>query len=436
MRKFTLKTLRDFDFKDKNVFMRVDFNVPLEDNKIKDSYRIDKAFPSIEFILERGGRLVLASHLGRPNGAIDSQLSLKPVAKYLSEIKDLEVFFIEEPDSLLPKKLLKGLKKPQVILLENLRFHEGEEKLDRNFAKNLASYIDIYVNEGFGISHRENSSVTLLPELITHKALGFQFEKELEKLDLILNKQIKAPFCVILGGSKLKDKIPLMESLLDQADEFLIGGLMAYTFLKAQGKTVGQTFVEETFLSQIREFIERLSARDKKIFLPVDFIVEDNKQIKTTALSRFSKTALGRDIGPKTQKLFHKRIQKAESIFWNGPLGLFEKEEFSKGTQSIAQAIVQNKQAYRVVGGGHSALAMRGFEDQIDHVSTGGGASLFYLQGMGLPGLKNLFSQVSPLELNRKYLAETETEQTLGREKPKNENKDTVKNAKQKREGL
>ena len=398
MRQFKLKTLRDFDFKDKNVFMRVDFNVPLQDKKIRDSYRIEKAFPSIQFILEQGGRLLLGSHLGRPKGITDPQLSLKPVAKYLSEVKQLEVFFIEEPDSLLPKKLLKGLKNPQVILLENLRFHEGEENLDRNFAKLLASYTDIYVNEGFGISHRDNSSVTLLPELIPNKALGFQFEKELEKLDLILNKQIQAPFCVILGGSKLKDKIPLMESLIDQADEFLIGGLMAYTFLKAQGKSVGQTPVEEEFLSQIREFMERLETRGKKIFLPVDFIVEDNKEIKTTALSRFSKTDIGRDIGPKTQKIFHERIQKAHSIFWNGPLGLFEKEEFSKGTQSTAQAIVQNKQAYRVVGGGHSALAMRGFENEIDHVSTGGGASLCYLQGQGLPGLKNLLSEVSSLE--------------------------------------
>ena len=398
MRKYELKTLRDFDFKDKNVFMRVDFNVPLKGKKIIDSYRIEKAFSSIQYILERGGRLVLASHLGRPKGQATAHLSLKPIAKYLSEIKRLEVFFVEEPDSLLPKKLLRGLKNPQVILLENLRFHEGEESLDKNFAKRLASYTDIYVNEGFGISHRNNSSVTLLPELVSHKALGFQFEKELEKLDVILNQKLKKPFCVILGGSKLRDKIPLMEALLDQADEFLIGGLMAYTFLKAQGKPVGQTPIEEQFLSQVRDFIERLEGRDKKIFLPVDFIMEDQGQIKTVADSAFPESATGRDIGPKTRQIFHERIQTACSIFWNGPLGLFEREEFSMGTQSLAQSIVQNKQAYRVVGGGHSALAVRGFEQEFDHVSTGGGASLFYLQGKGLPGLKSLFSEVSPLE--------------------------------------
>ncbi|MCY4321737.1 MAG: phosphoglycerate kinase [Bdellovibrionaceae bacterium] len=398
MRQFQLKNLRQIELKNKNVFMRVDFNVPLKDKKIIDSYRIEKAFPSIEYVLEQGGRLVLASHLGRPKGKVDKELSLKPVAKYLSEAKNLEVFFIEDPKSLLPKKLLKGLKKTQVILLENLRFHKGEESLDKNFAKRIASYTDIYVNEGFGISHRKNSSVTLIPELVSQRALGFQFEKELEKLDIILDNKIKKPFCVILGGSKLEDKIPLMEALLDKMDELLVGGLMSYTFLKAQGKQVGQTFVEEKRLSKVREFIERLEVRNRKIFLPVDFIVEDEGKIKTVTQSHFPESAIGKDIGPKTREIFDKRIQQAHSIFWNGPLGLFEKEEFSMGTHHITKALIQNKQAYRVVGGGHSALALRGFEQEVDHVSTGGGASLFYLKGQGLPGLKSLLSELSPLE--------------------------------------
>ena len=404
--------MRDFEFKNKNVFIRVDFNVPIKDKKIISAYRIEKAFPSIQYVLEQGGRLVLASHLGRPKGQVETQLSLKPIAKYLSEFKKLEVLLIEEPDSLLPKKLLKGLKNPQVILLENLRFHEGEESLDKSFAKRLASYTDIYVNEGFGISHRNNSSVTLLPELVPHKALGFQFEKELKKLDVILDNKIEKPFCVVLGGSKLTDKLPLMESLLDQADEFLIGGLMAYTFLKAQGKPVGQTFVEEKFLSQIRKFTERLEGRDKKIFLPVDFVIEDKGQIKTVDGAVFPKSGIGRDIGPKSRQIFHERIQKSRSVFWNGPLGLFEREEFSEGTHRVAQSIAQNKQAYRVIGGGHSALAARDFEREIDHVSTGGGASLFYLQGEGLPGLKSLVSEVSLLEREKKWEEEKEREQS------------------------
>ena len=411
MREYQLKTLRDFDFKDKNVFMRLDFNVPLKNKKILDSRRIEKAFPSIQYILEQGGRLVLASHLGRPKGQVEPQLSLKPIAKYLNESKKLEVLFIEEPDSLLPKKLLKGLKSPQVILLENLRFHKGEESLDKNFAKRLAGYTDIYVNEGFGISHRHNSSVTLVPELVSHKALAFQFEKELEKLDVILDNKLERPFCVVLGGSKLPDKIPLMESLLDQVDEFLIGGLMAYTFLKAQGQPVGQTFVEKNLLAQIREFIERLEGRDKKIYLPYDFIVEDKGQIKTVEGPVFPESAIGRDIGPKSRQIFHERIQQARSVFWNGPLGLFEQEEFSKGTHRIAQSIAQNKQAYSVVGGGHSALAVRDFEQEIDHISTGGGASLFYLQGKTLPGLKSLISEVSLLEREKKQEEERKKEQ-------------------------
>ena len=202
-----------------------------------------------------------------------------------------------------------------------------------------------------------------------------------------------------------------MEALLDQTDEFLIGGLMAYTFLKAQGQAIGQTLIEENFLSQARDFIERLEGRDKKIFLPVDFIVEEKGQIKTVNLKDFPKTGLGRDIGPKSQQIFHKRVQQAGSIFWNGPLGLFEKQEFSEGTKSLAKSISQNKKAYRVVGGGHSALAVRDFEKEIDHVSTGGGASLYYLQGKGLPGLKSLLSEVFLLEEEKKkqeeeYLAE------------------------------
>ena len=417
MRKFELKTLKDFDFKNKNVFMRVDFNVPIKDQKIIDAYRIEKAFPSIQFVMEKGGRLVLASHLGRPKGQADAQFSLKPIAAYLSEVENLEVFFVEEPDSLLPKKLLKGLKDSQVILLENLRFHEGEENLDKNFAKRLASYTDIYVNEGFGISHRDHTSISLLPELVSQKALGFQFEREREKLDVILDNKIEKPFCVVLGGSKLTDKIPLMESLLDQADEFLIGGLMSYTFLKAQGKPVGQTSIEGKFLSRIRKFIERLEGRDKKIFLPVDFVIEDKGQIKTVDGAVFPKSGIGRDIGPKSRQIFHERIQRSHSLFWNGPLGLFEREEFSKGTRAVAQSIAQNKQAYRVIGGGHSALAVRDFEQEVDHVSTGGGASLFYLQGEGLPGLKSLVSEVSLLDQEKKQEEEKEKEQSKGKER-------------------
>lgn len=394
MKQMKLKSLKDFDFKSKNVFMRVDFNVPFQNKQITDSYRIEKALPSIHFILERGGHLLLSSHLGRPGGRPDSQLSLAPIAEYLSQKQGLDVLFVEEPDSEAPKRLLPGLKDRQVILLENLRFHPGEETHDKQFANHLASYTDIYINEAFGISHRQHCSITLLPDLLYHKGLGLQFEKEMEQLDLIRNQKTKHPFCVILGGSKLKDKIPLMESLIDQTDEFLIGGLMAYTFLKAMGKSVGDTFVESEFLPLVRSFIQRLQERGKRMFLPLDHIVEIQEQTAVISEENLPQKSKGRDIGPKTLDLFQKRIRLAQSIFWNGPMGFFEKDEFCSGTRGLAQAISDNKKAYRVVGGGHSALAVRDFEKEINHVSTGGGASMAYLRGEKLPGLKSLISEV------------------------------------------
>ena len=392
MKRQTIKTLRDLDFKDKNVFMRVDFNVPLKGKKILDSYRIEKSLPSLRFILEKGGRLLLASHLGRPKGKLNPQLSLIPVAEYLNQKENMEVFFIEEPDNEAPKRLLPNLKKHQLILLENLRFHPGEEVQDNHFAKQLASHIDIYINEAFGISHRNHTSVTLLPRECSQKALGFQFEKEIEKLDRIKTQNTEKPFFVILGGSKLKDKIPLMESLIDQADEFLIGGLMAYTFLQAMGKTVGSSFVEKNYLSKVSHFIERIQERGKKIFLPIDHIIEQKGHVKKTNTANIPQEAVGRDIGPATLKLFQERIRNSRSLFWNGPMGFFEKEKFLSGTQGLAKAISEHKQAYRIVGGGHSALAVRNYEKDIDHVSTGGGASLSYLKGNKLPGLISLIT--------------------------------------------
>ena len=392
MRNKKLKTLKDFNFKDKNVFVRLDFNAPIQNQIIQDSYRIEKSMPTIEFILEQGGRPVLASHLGQPKGQKNLHLSLQPVAEYLSQEKKLEVLFVEEPDSPLPKKLLKGLKKPQVILLENLRFHKGEEGLDKNFAKSLSSYTDIYINEAFGISHRNHTSISLLPELVSEKGIGFQFEKEIQMLNPMLNQNLGKPFCVILGGSKLKDKIPLMSALINQADEFLIGGLMAYTFLKGKGLCIGKTLAEKQYSGLARDFMDRLKLRGKRLYLPIDFKGELNHQIKNWRLEDFSPSAIAYDIGSESIEVFQERIQKASSIFWNGPMGFFENKDYSSGTSAIAQAIAKNKKAYRIVGGGHSALAVRKFEKEIDHISTGGGASLCYLQGTELIGLQKLYT--------------------------------------------
>ncbi len=388
-----IKFLRDFDFKDKNVFMRVDFNVPLEKGQIIDSHRIEKSWPSIQFILERGGRLLLASHLARPGGQKVPHLSLKPVAQLLSEKKNLEVLFVEEPESSAPRRLFPSLKSHQVLLLENLRFHPGEESSDPLFAKQLASYTDIYINEAFSLSHRENTSVTLLPARLSHKGMGIMFEREIQHLDPIRRGQAKKPFLVISGGSKLKDKIPLLETLVDSADEFLIGGLMAYTFLKALKQPVGSTFVEKNCFCQVIDFMDRVKGRGKSFFLPIDHVVEYKGQVKTLNDFKARPEAVGRDIGPETLKLFQKRIQRAGSIFWNGPLGLFEKKEFRKGTQSLLQSVANHSSAYRLVGGGHSALFARDFESELDHISTGGGASLSYLQGKSLPGIKSLLPE-------------------------------------------
>lgn len=387
-----IQFLKDLDFKDKRVFMRLDLNVPIKDQKILDTYRIKKSLQSIHYLMDRGAKLLLASHLGRPQGKKDPKLSLLPIAEFLK--KDLEVFFIEEACNDAPKHLLPNLKKQQIILLENLRFHPGESKQDLDFAKHLASYTDIYVNEAFSISHREHTSITLLPQCCKYRALGLQFESEIHNLDLIKNQDKPGSFVVLLGGSKLKDKIPLIESLIDQTDCFLIAGLMAYSFLHVMGVNVGNSEIETSCLSQVKTIINRCRERGKHIVLPIDHVVELDGQVQIIDSQSIPHRAIGRDIGPRTIQQFQERIQASQSVFWNGPVGFFEKQEFAKGTQIIAKIIAQHKQAYRVVGGGHSALAVREFEQDINHISTGGGASLAYLQGSVLPGIKSITSNV------------------------------------------
>ena len=387
-----IQFLEDIDFKDKRVFMRVDFNVPLSGNKVVDSYRIDASIPSIKYILEQGGHLVLGSHLGRPEGKPVPKLSLKPIAEYLNENHNLEVVFLEEVDSEAPLVLLPQLKNNQVVLLENLRFHPGELDRDPNLAKQISEYIDVYINEGFSISHRNHMSTTLLPQMVACRGGGFLLQKELEELDQIrlLSEQ---PLFVFLGGSKAKDKIPLLDSLMDRADAFFIGGLLAYTFLKARGTPVGYSYVDTSSLHKAEDFMERLEKRGKQLYLPIDHVVAKDlisKEARVTEHDVIDEGYQGLDIGPRTIKLFSEKLLACKSLFWNGPMGKFEQEEFRKGTTQLAEAIASHKQAYRVVGGGHSAMAVRDFSKDIDHISTGGGASLNYLQNNLLPGLESL----------------------------------------------
>ena len=417
MKERGLKFLKDIGFKDKRVFFRADFNVPLKAGQVQDGYRIDKAMPGIRYILDQGGRLLLASHLGRPKGKKDPALSMNPVAKYLSEKHGLEIFLMEEPDGAAAGYLLGGLKSHQAVLLENLRFHPGEKGRDKLFAMALASSMDVYVNEGFGVSHRDHSSLTLVPEMIPARAAGPLFQKELEQLGSLRAARFERenqpspaerPFFVILGGGKTEEKIPLLESLINQADGFFIGGRPAFVFLKAKEAAAGASFdsplppplkkqegappVSPALLARASFFMERLKERGKSLWLPVDHVILKGGKISLARNETVPEGAAAMDIGPETRKIFCREIRRARSLFWNGPLGLFEKEEFAEGTRQLMEAVAGHKAARRIVGGGHSAAMARGFEGELDHVSTGGGASLSYLRGDRLPGLQSLLS--------------------------------------------
>ncbi|MFZ4404281.1 MAG: phosphoglycerate kinase [Pseudobdellovibrionaceae bacterium] len=394
-----IKTVRDFAVKDKVVFLRLDLNVPLSKGQITDDTRIVESLPTIQFLREAGAKLVLASHLGRPKSADDNQFSLEPVAKRLSELlstagQTVEVILLEEPQSEAAKSLTLNLRKNQILLLENLRFDPGETKNSLELAQSIASYCDIYINDAFGASHRAHASIHALPELMTQKGIGFLIEKEIRMLDQLLINP-KPPYMAVLGGSKVSDKIPVIEKLIDVVDGFIIGGAMAYTFLKAQGHAVGKSLVETDKIKYAKEMLERIQARNKTILLPVDHMVTlgitDTVNVQTTKDVQIPENYLAVDIGPQTIKNYSVALSEAGTIFWNGPMGVFETPAFSKGTFAVAQVIAENK-GMTIVGGGDSAAAAKlsGYAAQMTHISTGGGASLEYLQGDRLPGLEIL----------------------------------------------
>lgn len=389
-----IKTIKELNVKDRVVFLRLDLNVPLENGRITDETRITASLPTIQYLMEQGSKIIMASHLGRPKSAADKQFSLEPVAKRLSELLNAEVILAEEPTTDAMKHLLVGLKKNQLILLENVRFEPGETKNSMEFAQKLASYTEVYINDAFGASHRAHATIHALPEIVKEKGIGFLIEKEINMLDRLIENP-KKPYLAILGGSKVSDKIPVIEKLIDIVDGFIIGGAMAYTFLKAQGHQVGKSLVEEDKVRYAREMIARIEARDKTILLPVDHVVtqgiSDLKNIRITANASMNENELGVDIGPQTIRNYRAAIKTAETIFWNGPMGIFETTEFSKGTFAIAEALAENT-GFTIVGGGDSAAAaeLSGYADKMTHISTGGGASLEYLQGDKLPGLEIL----------------------------------------------
>lgn len=389
------KTVKDLDVKGKKVLVRVDFNVPLskeEKGKIADDARIKAAIPTINYLSENGAKVILMSHLGRPKGEANPEFSLKPVADYLAnEYKDKFTFI---PSDLVVDEKVKEevnkLEDGQIALLENTRYRKEETKNGEDFAKELASLADLYVNDAFGTSHRAHASNVGVASILP-SAVGFLIEKEIEVMGKALEDP-DHPFVSILGGAKVSDKIGVIENLITKVDTILIGGGMAYTFLKAQGKEIGKSLLEEDKMDLSLELIEKAKANGVEILLPVDVVIADKIEagVATEIVDidniPVDKEAL--DIGPKTAKLFADKIKEAKTVVWNGPMGVFEIKEFSNGTNEVAKALAESD-AVTIVGGGDSALAieMAGLKDKITHVSTGGGASLEFLEGKELPGI-------------------------------------------------
>lgn len=395
-------SIRDLPLNGNRVLMRVDFNVPLDDGRVMDDTRIRETLPSIEYALRHGARLILASHLGRPKGKPNPKMSLKPVAERLRMVLDKELARGENvgfcPDCVGPEaeEVATQLEKGQTLLLENLRFHAEEEANDETFSKQLANLADFYVNDAFGTAHRAHASTVGITKSVSKSAAGLLMEKELQYLGKAMEHPDE-PFVAILGGAKVSDKIEVIRSLMGKVESLIIGGGMAYTFLKAQGQEIGKSLLEADKVDLARQLLEEAKKKNVKLLLPIDHVVamkpESNAMIQQIGEGQpIPADRMALDIGPKTIELFSEEISRARTIVWNGPMGVFEVPGFSRGTFKIAHAIAENVGATSIVGGGDSVAAVRaaGVADKITHISTGGGASLEFLEGKKLPGVEAL----------------------------------------------
>ena len=389
-----VSSIEDLSVEGKRVFVRVDLNAPLKNRKVADDSRLQAVLPTVRYLMDHGARTILASHLGRPKGKVVPELSMEPVAAHLAGLLDTDIMLTDEPVGDGARKVVADVRDGQVALLENLRFNPGETKNEENFARALASYADVYVNDAFGTAHRAHASTVGMVEYVGECGAGYVMLKEIEFLSKLLG-EVDRPYLAILGGAKVSGKIEVLEALLDRVDAILIGGAMANTFLSAKGIEVGKSKVEEDRLAVARSFLRKAVEAQVEIHLPSDVVVADG--LEATAWSAVAVADIGADvmaldIGPQTAATFAEEIAKARTLFWNGPMGVFEQAAFAKGTLAVANAVADNRRTLSVVGGGDSAAAVKQADvaDKISHVSTGGGASLEFVQGAILPGIAAL----------------------------------------------
>lgn len=393
---YNKKSVVDIQVKGKKVLVRCDFNVPLKEGKITDENRLVGSIPTIKYLIENGAKVILCSHLGKPKGEPVPELSLRPVALRLSELLGKEVMFAADQDVTgeNAKKAVAGMNDGDVVLLENTRYRKEETKNDPEFSKELAALADIYVNDAFGSAHRAHCSTEGVTHFLPTAVCGFLIQKELKFLgDAVSNPE--RPFVAILGGAKVSDKIKVIDNLMDKVDTLIIGGGMSYTFLKAMGFTIGTSLLEEDKIDYAKEMAEKAKAKGVKFLLPVDHVAADKFAPDANAVitegADIPEGFMGLDIGPKTAELFAAEVRKAKTVIWNGPVGVFEFEKFAEGTKAIAKALSEID-AITIIGGGDSAAAVNtlGYGDRMTHISTGGGASLEFLEGKVLPGIAAL----------------------------------------------